>query len=112
MRAVPLVSGCVELEMNLVEPANKVDGQAGTIFLLGQSADKTLWQTHLEEATLATARTVVEPTLEQTEITRHLVSGPEQEIGKWIGADWFLGRAQQRHNVHVSGCTPAKTHRN
>ena len=35
MRAVPLVSGCVELEMNLVEPADKIDGQAGTIFLFG-----------------------------------------------------------------------------
>ncbi len=79
MRAVPLVSRCVEFEMNLVEPPDEVDCQAGTIFLLGQSADKTRWQTHLEESTLATARTVVEPTLEQTEITRHLVSGREQE---------------------------------
>ncbi len=30
----------------------------------------------------------------------------------WIGSERFLGQAQQRHDVHVSGCTPAKTHRN
>ncbi len=42
--AVPLVSCRIKREVDLVKPADKIDEQSSTIFLLGQSANKTLWQ--------------------------------------------------------------------
>jgi len=93
MCAIPLVDCRVEFKENLVESPNKVNRQVLAIFLFRQPADEALGQPHLEEAAIATTWTVVEPTLEQTEITRHLISGLEEGGRKRIGTDQFMGGA-------------------
>ncbi|MCX6916802.1 MAG: hypothetical protein NT167_27785 [Verrucomicrobia bacterium] len=55
---------------------------------------------------------VIQPTRRQTQITRHLFGGREQKTRKRVRINKLVGRAQQRHDIHISGCPLPKPHRN